>query len=164
MLIAPPSAEPFLRPLYTTGDEAWPARPAPLHEAALDALKKTKAAYTVLHAWAARGLPLGPGAEAELERLRTRETVLDQELAAASACLTTAGVEHILLRGHALGIRYPTGQVRQYNDVDLLVRDGAALPAALTALRALDYYIARPVVCRRDRAGLWAGVALNRRV
>ncbi|MGW7244230.1 nucleotidyltransferase family protein [Streptomyces sp. NPDC054804] len=164
MSIAPPAAEPFLRPLYTTGDEAWPAPPVSLDRPALDALKETKTAYTVLQAWAARDLPLGPEAEAELDRLRTRETVLDQELAAASACLTTAGIEHILLRGHALGTRYPAGQVRQYNDVDLLLRDGAALPGALTALCALGYYIARPVVCRRDRAGLWAGVALNRRV
>jgi hypothetical protein len=135
-----------------------------LDEAVLDALKETKAAYTALDAWAAQGLPLGPQAGAELERLRTRERVLGRELAAASACLTAAGIEHILLRGDALGTRYPQGQVRQYNDVDLLLREGTALPRALTALRALDYYLARPVVCRRDRAGLWAGAALNRRV
>lgn len=164
MSIVPPSAAPFLRPLYAAGEEPWPSRPAPLDGATLDALKETKAAYSVLHAWAARDLPLGPRARAELERLRNRERVLGRELAAACACLTAAGIEHILLRGHALGIRYPEGQVRQYNDVDLLLRDGAALPAALAALSALDYYVARPVVCRRDRAGLWAGAALNRRV
>ncbi|MFI8946891.1 nucleotidyltransferase family protein [Streptomyces sp. NPDC053750] len=164
MNIVPPAVEPFLRPLYATDDEAWPASDLPLDKAVLDALKETKSAYTVLQAWAARALPLGPEARAELDRLRTREAVLDRELAAASSCLTEAGVEHLLLRGHALGTRYPAGQVRQYNDVDLLIREGDALPSALTALRSLDYYTARPMVCRRDGAGLWAGVALNRRV
>ncbi|SEG94233.1 Uncharacterised nucleotidyltransferase [Actinacidiphila yanglinensis] len=164
MSIVPPGAAPFLRPLYGADDEAPPDPAVVLDGAALDALKETKAAYTALHAWAARSLPLDAAARAELDRLRTREAVLDRELAAASGHLTAAGIEHVLLRGHALGTRYPPGRVRQYNDVDLLLRDGSALPAALTALRPLGYFVARPVVCRRDRAGLWAGAALNRRV
>lgn len=125
-------------------------------------LRAEKAAYTVLAA-----LPSGcrgePGA-AELERLMARERILETELALVSAALAEAGVDHLLLRGPALGRSYPPGWKRQYNDLDVLVRYEEQLTTALDALAAHGYYLARPIVCRAQRGRSWLGVALNKTV
>ncbi|TDC79021.1 nucleotidyltransferase family protein [Streptomyces hainanensis] len=151
-----------LRPPGVAREAAPPSRRP--DGATVAALRRDKVAFTVLAAAERLGLPLGDEAAAELARLRDRDRVLNRELITINRRLAATGIEYVLLRGSALGRRYPPGHVRQFNDVDILLRRGADLPVALRALGEVGYYVARPVVCRRQAADLWAAVALNKRV
>jgi hypothetical protein len=125
-------------------------------------LGAAKLGFPVLHLAAQLGVPLTDAQTAELARLRRREAVMNAELEQVVAALD--GLDHLLMRGPALTRWYPEGWVRQYNDLDLLIRDAAAVPAVLSRLARHGYYVARPIVARTGRAGTWLGIALNKQV
>jgi hypothetical protein len=127
----------------------------------MSVLREQKTAYTVL---AALPGPLGEPGAAELARLGRRERILEAELAVVAGALAEAGVAHLLLRGPAIGRRYPPGWKRQYNDLDVLLRREEQMTAALNALATRGYYLARPIVCRKQERRTWLGVALNKTV
>jgi hypothetical protein len=129
--------------------------------AEMSVLREQKTAYTVL---AALPGPLGAPGAAELARLGRRERILEAELAVVAGALAEAGVAHLLLRGPAIGRRYPPGWKRQYNDLDVLLRREEQMTAALDALATRGYYLARPIVCRKQERRTWLAVALNKTV
>lgn len=146
----------------------WPAPDAPddhwralagqvgLPEAGLAQLRRHKVTGPYLR--------LRPGAPAEEQRQRQRAMVLADELADVAGRLAGAGVEHALLRGPAVGRFYPPGWPREANDVDLLVRRPSQLAVSFAALAPAGWFLARPVVTRRDAGvgGTWAAAALNK--
>jgi hypothetical protein len=99
-----------------------------------------------------------------LEAIASKRAILEHELALVSAALDEIGVEFCVLRGFAVQAVYPAGVRRQFNDVDICLRDGTYVPRALTTLAANGYYVARPLVARRGRGATWLGIALNKRV
>ena len=155
---------------------AWTSDPAESHTALADSgllgehglycgldlavLRTEKLAFTVLAALDRPELTLHQ--TMEVERLTTRESVLEAELVRIARVLGSAGIEYLLLRGPALGRMYPSGWKRQYNDVDLVLRRTDQVPQALERLTRLGYYLARPMVCRAQGHRSWLGIALNR--
>jgi Uncharacterised nucleotidyltransferase len=125
-------------------------------------LAASKLSYLLLQLAEQWDVPLSGAQSAELARLRRREYLMDQELALIASAL--GSVEYLLLRGRALGRFYPQGWARQYNDIDILVRDERAVPAALDELARHGYYVARPVVSRAAGRRIWLGMALNKHV
>ncbi|HZN77421.1 MAG TPA: GNAT family N-acetyltransferase [Micromonosporaceae bacterium] len=101
----------------------------------------------------------------ELARQQHRAAVLAAELRTVDRCLREHGVEYAVLRGPALQRCYPLGWPREANDIDVLVPNPRGLAGTIAAVAEHGYYVARPVVCRRDptAGGVWAAAALNRR-
>lgn len=130
----------------------------------LASLRETKLGYMLLNLASQWGITLTAPQDDELARLRCREAVLNAELAGIAAALAGSGADYLVMRGPALTRFYPTGWVRQYNDLDLLVRDDTALPTVLRRLARHGYYVARPVVSRAVATGIWRGIALNKQV
>ncbi|WP_433475105.1 nucleotidyltransferase family protein [Spirillospora sp. CA-142024] len=157
----------LLDDLLETGLER-PSPPAEIHSLlALPDLadaERAKLSYLALHFAERWDVTLTAEQSAELSRLRRRTAILERELATVGATLNRGGADYVLLRAVGLSRFYPDGWVRQYNDVDILLRDDRSLPAALDRLRGLGYYLARPIASRRSGTGLWLGLALNRQV
>jgi Uncharacterised nucleotidyltransferase len=109
-------------------------------------------------------LRLRPGDGTESRRQRHRAAVLADELADVAGRLASAGVEHAVLRGPAIGRFYPPGWPREANDVDLVLRRPPDLATAFDALAPAGWFPARPVTTRRERGvgGTWAAAALNK--
>jgi hypothetical protein len=125
---------------------------------------REKLSYLVLHLAAQFGLALVGEHAAELERLRRRDTILEREGAAVTQALLATGCDHLLLRAQGLRRFYPPGWVRQYNDLDILVRNDRDVGSIFKSLAHLGYYVARPVVARREGTNNWVGVALNKQL
>lgn len=130
----------------------------------LSDLRDAKLGYPLLDLARQWGLQLTDDQAAELARLRRRETVMNVELAGVAGALSSAPGDYLLMRGPALARFYPARWVRQYNDLDILLRDGRSVPEILQKLAQRGYYVARPVVSRSTAAGLWFGIALNKQV
>ncbi|HEV7658118.1 MAG TPA: GNAT family N-acetyltransferase [Mycobacteriales bacterium] len=109
-------------------------------------------------------LRLRPGDGTESRRQRHRAAVLADELADVAGRLASAGVEHAVLRGPAIGRFYPPGWPREANDVDLVLRRPPDLATAFDALAPAGWFPARPVTTRREPGvgGTWAAAALNK--
>ncbi len=130
----------------------------------LEELVHAKLGYPLLHLADRWGIGLTDAQAAELARLRRREAVMNAELGEVADALAGGPCEYLLMRGPALTRFYPEGWVRQYNDLDILVRNERSVPEVLSRLARRGYYVARPVVSRATAAGTWLGIALNKRV
>lgn len=128
----------------------------------LDGADGAKLSYLVLDLAERSGIELTQDQAAELARLRRRSRVLDEELVGIAEALAQVTADYVLLRAGALGRHYPNGWVRQYNDVDLLLRDERPVAAVLDRLAGQGYHLARPVVSRAQGSGVWLGLALNK--
>jgi hypothetical protein len=123
-----------------------------------------KVGYLVLDLADRLELSLPDHHRSELERLRRRADVLDQEAVTIAAALAATGVDYLLLRAAGLARFYPPTLVREHNDLDILLRDEHDVGRVLKSLTAVGYYLARPIVARAERAGVWLGIALNKQV
>lgn len=137
---------------------------AALSAMGLGELGRHKIAYPLLNLADRWNIELTADQATELARLRRRESILNAELAAVADALGDGAIDYVLMRGPALTRFYPDGWVRQYNDLDILLRNDASIPEVLDRLSRRGYYVARPIVGRASATGVWLGVALNKRL
>lgn len=111
--------------------------------------RRHKVLPTVVHNLAELGSREGPSSPAneivlalrdEYERRRAWiASVVEPELTRLGAALSAAGIEHAFTKGAQMIGRYPSRDLRQLNDVDLLARDVDQLYHSYDVLHELGY-------------------------
>jgi hypothetical protein len=108
---------------------------------------------------------LSPAMREKLTAIRTKRAVLAAEAVAVVGLARQVDSRLLFVRGFSLVPAYPSGYVRQFNDLDIVVASEPELERLLTALEARGYFFSRPAVVRRgmgDGTTAWALLSLNR--
>lgn len=137
------------------------ATPLPFSLPTVELADQEKVAPQVLELYRTRGQE-SPALHADAQRISHKRGILAEELALVATRLKEEGLLFVAMRGFAIQSHYPEGQLRQFNDLDLVLPDSDQFGRALAVLKDLGYFVARPMTARRTESGAWVGASLNR--
>jgi hypothetical protein len=98
------------------------------------------------------------------ESIRHKREILLRELNLLNKIAQEENISYSVLRGFAFQTYYPSSYIRQFNDIDIIVRTPKDLYTLMGRLKRNDYFIAHSIVVRKQRESndTWIGIALNK--
>ncbi len=97
--------------------------------------------------------------------IQHKRNILIDELVSVNTIAEQNNISYVVLRGFSLQSYYPKNYIRQFNDIDILVKTEEDLALILPKLQELGYFIAKPLTVRYQPESsnkLWMGIALNK--